>query len=241
MFADIVGYSAMMEADQEGAVAHVRALRNTHLEPFVQQHEGRVLKRLGDGWILSFASLSACLDCAIEIQTQVSHVDGVQLRIGCHFGDIVEDEEDVYGSGVNIAQRIQAEAPPGGVMISEDMMRQLSGHRADAMKEAGIFRLKNIAQPVRLYQWRIAQTADQAVDDMTSIAIATMEYAPIDPETAALAEDLRDQLFNRMSRRVGVVVYDATHDSGKSATYDLRSRLRVSGGRGRLSAARQTS
>lgn len=235
MFADIVGYSAMMEADQERAVTQVRALRDTYLEPAVAKHDGRVLKRLGDGWILSFGALSACVDCAMRVQTEMLQLDGVQLRIGCHFGDIVEDDQDIYGSGVNIAERIQAEAPPGGIMISEDIMRQLSGERATVMKEAGVFRLKNIAQPVRLYQWRPAQQRGRAVDDVTSIAVAATEYAPKDADTVALAEDLRDQMFNRMSRRVGVVFYDANHDRVKDATYDLRSRLRVSGVRGRFS------
>ncbi len=235
MFADIVGYSAMMQSDQDKTVDHVRALRDIHLEPVVVAQGGRILKRLGDGWIFSFPAIADCVACAMEVQTGMLALKGVQLRIGCHFGDIVEEGEDVYGSGVNIAARIQAEAPPGGVMISEDMMRQLSGIRADAMKEAGVFRLKNIAQPVRLYQWRPAQERGNVVDDVTSVAVGLTEYAPLDADTAALAGDLRDQLINRMSRRSGVVVYDAASTAVQNTTYDLRSRLRVSGGRGRFS------
>lgn len=235
MFADIAGYSAMMESDQDRALSHVRALRNTHLEPLVRDHGGRVLKRLGDGWIIAFGAIVACVDCAMQVQTGLADIKDLHLRIGCHFGDIIEEDEDVYGSGVNIAERIQSEAPPGGVMVSEDMMRQLSGERAEAMKEAGVFRLKNIAQPVRLYQWRPAQKRGNLVGDATSIAIAATDYAPLDPETAALAGELRDQLINRMSRRVGVVVYDAVTAPVETATYDLRSRLRVAEGRGRFS------
>ncbi len=235
MFADIVGYSAMMESDQDATVSHIRTLRNTYLEPVAAEHGGRVLKRLGDGWIIAFGAIAACVDCAMAVQTALADVKGLHLRIGCHFGDIVEEDDDIYGSGVNIAERIQSEAPPGGVMISEDMMRQLSGDRAEAMKEAGIFNLKNIAQPVRLFQWRPAQRRGNLIDDATSIAVAATEYAPLDAETAALAGELRDQLFNRMSRRMGVVVYDATSRPVDNATYDLRSRLRVANGRGRFS------
>ena len=234
MFADIVGYSAMMQADQEKTVGHVRALRQTHLEPVVQKHGGRVLKRLGDGWIVSFNSIAACVECAMDIQKGMQSVAGVQLRIGCHFGDIVEDQEDLYGSGVNIAERIQTEAPPGGFMVSEDIIRQLSGSRAEQMKDAGVFRLKNISQPVRLFQWRPAQTRGRKVDNVTSIAVAPVEFAPNNDDTSALAGEMRDQLINRMSRRTGVVVYDASARPLEDATYDLRSRLRVAGGRGRF-------
>lgn len=235
MFADIVGYSAMMDDDQDKTIRIVRALRSTHLEPVAAAHGGRVLKRLGDGWIIAFGSIAGCVDCAMEVQTDMQEVAGVQLRIGCHFGDIVEDREDIYGSGVNIAERIQSEAPPGGLMLSEDMARQLSGARSDAINDAGVFRLKNIRQPVRLYQWRPADRQGRNLDKVTSIAVGETEYAPLDSETAALAGDLRDQLIVRMSRRVGVVVYDAARKAVDDATYDLRSRLRVSGGRGRFS------
>ena len=156
MFADVVGYSAMMEVDQERTVNQIRALKNTYLEPVAVQHGGRVLKRLGDGWIIAFNSISACVDCAMDVQNTLQTIPDLRLRIGCHFGDIMEDDDDVYGGGLNIAERIQAEAPPGGLMVSEDMARQLSGTQSEAMRDAGVFRLKNIAQPVRLFQWRPA-------------------------------------------------------------------------------------
>jgi class 3 adenylate cyclase/tetratricopeptide (TPR) repeat protein len=235
MFADIVGYTAMMEADQARAVANVRALKTEFLEPVAIRHGGRVLKRLGDGWIIAFEAIAACVACAMEVQTAMNGLPDVALRIGCHFGDIVEDHDDVYGNGLNVAERIQAESPPGGLMVSEDVYRQLSGGHADALKDAGVFRLKNISQPVRLYQWRPARAVGANAGEATSIAVAAMEFAPQTEETAALAGDLRDQLFIRLSRRVGIVVYDAVAKTPENATYDLRSRLRVSSGRGRLS------
>lgn len=235
MFADIVGYSAMMEADQASAVGTVRALNSNALEPCVAEFDGTVLKRLGDGWIINFEAIGACVDCALKIQATLQSFPGAKLRIGCHIGDIVRDADDIYGSGINIAERVQAEAPPGGVMVTEDVWRQLSAAQADLLKEAGVFRLKNLAKPFRLFQWRPSVPGAESADEATSIAIPAMEYAPSDAETAAIAGDLRDQLFVRMSRRSGIVVFDAADQKVRNATYDLRSRLRVAGTRGRLS------
>ncbi len=235
MFADIVGFSARMEADQAGTVRIVRALRSETFEPVITAHGGQILKRLGDGWIIGFASVAACVDGAMQAQKALLSVPGVHLRVGCHIGDIVQDDEDIYGSGINIAERIQAEAPPGGVMVSEDVHRQLSGAAAGALREAGVFRLKNISAPVRLYQWRPADQTSANTGEATSIAVAAIEYAPRDADTAAIAGDLREQLFVRLSRRTGIVVYDASARDVGDATYDLRSRLRVAGDRGRLS------
>lgn len=235
MFADIVGYSAIMEQDQAEAVAIVRSLRSQFLEPVAVEHGGSVLKRLGDGWIIAFGGVSACVDCAQAVQERLAERPDVKLRIGCHIGEILEEEDDFYGSGLNIAQRIQSEAPPGGLMVSEDLYRQLPRQRAAALRDAGIFRLKNIAQPVRLYQWRPVQQRDAGAGDISSIAVAAIEFAPQDADTAALAGDLRDQLVIRMSRRQGIAILDAAGSHVPNATYDLRSRLRVAGGRGRLS------
>ncbi|KUJ76226.1 hypothetical protein AVO45_13005 [Ruegeria marisrubri] len=235
MFADIVGYTAMMESDQAATIEAVRKLHADLLEPLVNAHEGTILKRLGDGWIISFGSVASCVEGAMEIQSALQTASALKLRIGAHIGEVVSDGDDIYGSGLNIAQRIEAEAPPGGLMVSEDLFRQLSGPVASELKDAGIFRLKNIAQPVRLYQWRASRQRGNDPGGITSIAVGAIEYAPLDAETAALAGDLHDQLVIRMSRRVGVVILDAAAMPVEDATYDLRSRLRVAGGKGRLS------
>ncbi len=235
LFADIVGYSALMEQDQARTVRSVRSLRDDHLRPVVDEHGGTIMKSLGDGWIVSFASVAACVDCATAFQNRVQRETDMKLRVGCHIGEIVHDDEDLYGSGLNIAQRVQAEAPPGGIMVSEDVFRQLSGARAARLNDAGMFRLKNIAQPARLYQWRPERQQFPDTGGATSIAVLPVEFAPKEAETEALASDLRDQLLTRMSRRTGVVIYDAGVREIEDATYDLRSRLRVAQGRGRLS------
>jgi class 3 adenylate cyclase len=145
-----------MGEDEALAVASVQELRKTHLEPVAKDHGGEVLKRMGDGWILAFPSVEEALDCAEEVQSSLAEHEVIKLRIGCHIGEIVEDEADFYGNGVNIAQRIETEAPPGGAMFSEDLFQALSAERQEELKDVGVFNLKNIAKPIRLYQWRPA-------------------------------------------------------------------------------------
>lgn len=121
MFADLVGYSALMEQDQDAAISVIRLLKAEHLEPCVTAHGRDVLKRLGDGWILSFPEVGAAVDCGTEVLTRLSErAASIRLRIGCHVGEVVDDDYYYYGSGLNVAQRVQTEAPPGGMMVSED-------------------------------------------------------------------------------------------------------------------------
>ncbi len=234
MVVDMVGYSSMMNANQDAAIEAVRELKRDQLEPVLADFGGEILKRMGDGWIVAFASIGAALDSAIQVQSNLYDHPTIKLRIGCHLGEIVEDDDDFYGTGVNITQRIQTEAPPGGVMVSEDFYRQLSTEQSAVLSDAGTFSLKNISQPVRLYQWRLAPGSTGKSGDVPSIAFQSFDYAPVDPETKALAGDLRDQLIVRVSRRKGVSVFDASAKSVEAATYDLRGRVRIAGRRGRF-------
>ncbi|MEP2556239.1 MAG: adenylate/guanylate cyclase domain-containing protein [Rhizobiaceae bacterium] len=234
MVVDMVGYSAMMDNNQEAAIEAIRELKNTHLEPVLGEFEGEILKRMGDGWIVAFSSISAALDSAVKVQTELYDHPNIKLRIGCHLGEIIEEDDDFYGAGVNITQRIQTEAPPGGVMVSEDFYRQLSSDFATDLSDAGTFNLKNISQPVRLFQWRPPAVAKGKLGSVPSIAVQTFDFAPVDAETEALAGDLRDQLIVRLSRRKGVTVFDSSAKSIADAIYDLRGRVRLAGGRGRF-------
>jgi TolB-like protein len=210
-------------------------LRADHISPVIADHGGEIIKQMGDGWIATFPGVSAPVDCAMELLNRLATPESLRLRIGCHIGEVIHDEEDFYGAGVNIAQRAQTEAPPGGLMVSEDLFRQLPATRGGLLKEAGTFHLKNIAQPVRLYSWRPNRGQAVSTTGATSIAVAPIEYAPATDEARAISGDLRDQLVIRMSRRVGVLVFDGEAKQNDQTTYILRSRLRVAGGRGRLS------
>lgn len=236
MCADLVGYSALMGRDEALAVASVQELRRTHLEPVAASYGGEVLKRMGDGWILSFPGVEAALDCAEEVQRSLANHDVIKLRIGCHIGEIVEDDADFYGNGVNIAQRIETEAPPGGLMFSEDLFRQLSETRRSDLSDAGVFKLKNIATPMRLYQWRPANlTTAPRAGVLPSIAFEAVSFAPNDGETEALAQDLHDGLVMQSMKRTGITTVDAATDSATPTVFLLRGRLRIARDKGRFS------
>ena len=234
MVVDMVGYSAMMDTNQDAAIAAIRDLKSTHLEPVLTEYEGEILKRMGDGWIVAFSSISAALNSAIKVQTALRGHPTIKLRIGIHLVEIIEEDDDFYGVGVNITQRIQTEAPPGGLMVSEDFHRQLSKEISVQLNDAGPFNLKNISQPVRLFQWRPAPVANGKRGRVPSIAVQSFDFAPVDAETEALAGDLRDQLIVRLSRRKGVSVFDASATTVADAIYDLRGRVRIAGNRGRF-------
>ncbi|MEL7464106.1 MAG: adenylate/guanylate cyclase domain-containing protein [Pseudomonadota bacterium] len=234
MFADLVGFSGMMEKDADAALSAVRLLKSELFEPIVEAQGGVVLKRLGDGWIIEFPSVASAHASGVDVQTGLAGHPGIRLRVGCHIGEIIEDDDDFYGSGVNIAQRVQSEAPPGGLMVSEDFFRQLPTAKTEGLADAGTFNLKNISQPVRLYQWRPSPGPARRAGDVASIAVGPIASIPVDADTRAVAEDIREQLLIRMSRRQGIRVLDATEENA-DADYDLRSRLRLAAGKGRLS------
>jgi TolB-like protein len=234
MAADVVDYSLMMGEDEEATIALIRELRETSMEPVVACHGGQVLNRMGDGWIFAFSSVADAVAAAVEVQKGLAEHPKVRMRIGIHLGDIVEDEADVYGAGVNIAARLLTEAPPGGVMISADIHRQLSSKQTEGFADSGTFKLKNIGFPVQGFQWRLEGSyGGQRVDDVPVIAVESFAAAPNDEEIVSAAEDLRNQIVHGLSRRTGLKVRDGVREQLKATTYALRGRLRLSKGRAR--------
>jgi len=234
LVADVVGYSRLMDEDEATALAAIRSLKDLYLEPTVAEHEGEVLKRTGDGWIISFSSISAAVQCAMDTQIKLVEDSTTKLRIGAHIGEIVFDENDFHGASVNLAQRLETEAPPGGVMISQDLYRQLSGDLAESFTDAGNFKLKNIAMPVNGFQWRPKRSPAEKVSDVPSISIEPFESAPDEAETRAATADLRDQLILRLSRRTGIKVLDEVTGRAEDCEYLVRGRLRLTPTRGRF-------
>ena len=232
--ADLVDYSRIMDSDPAVAIQAVRDLKSTHLEPVSERYGGEVLKRMGDGWILAYSSVSSAVQCAMEVQTNLASHKVIRLRIGAHIGEIVEDDDDFYGPGANIAQRVQAEAPPGGLMVSQDLYRQLPGELSKEFLDAGSFKLKNIALPLNLFQWRPNTTSSMG-EDVPTIAVEPFAFAPENTETQAAAEDLRDHLIGRMSHRTGIRVLDEASSLSEDSVYQIRGRLRLAESRGRLS------
>jgi len=150
MFTDIVGYTAIMGKDEAIAMALVRKSKKVQ-QPIVEKHNGRWLKEMGDGTMLRFPSALDAVLCAKEIQRCARADLDCQLRIGIHLGDVVEENEDVYGDGVNIAARIQSIADPGGIFVSDSVAKAVRSHADIEWQYLGETQLKNVDYPVKTY------------------------------------------------------------------------------------------
>ena len=149
--ADIVGYSAMMSADQDGTLAALRWVRSELFGPTVTGHRGKIVKSMGDGWLVEFASSIDAVVCAMQIQDRLAGNELIRLRIGIHIGDIVHEDEDVFGDGVNVAARLEAMAKPRTVVISDAVFGSLDGTLQLSFDELGERKLKNIARPIKVW------------------------------------------------------------------------------------------
>jgi TolB-like protein/class 3 adenylate cyclase len=159
LVADVVGYSRLAGADEEGTLARLRALRGDLIDPAIAEHRGRIVKLTGDGFIAEFRSVVDAVRCAIELQNGMiernlglSHERRIEFRIGIHLGDVIQEADgDLMGEGVNIAARLEALAEPGGVCLSEDAWRQVRDKLKETFANLGEKTLKNIARPMRVY------------------------------------------------------------------------------------------
>ena len=132
--ADVAGYSRLMGADEEGTLARLKATRKALVDPAIASHRGRIVKTTGDGMLVEFASAVDAVRCAVEVQRSMAEQNAdvpqdhrIEFRIGIHVGDIIIDDNDIFGDGVNIAARLEGIAEPGGVCISDDAYRQVRG------------------------------------------------------------------------------------------------------------------
>lgn len=235
MVADVVGYSRMMAEDEEASIVAVRDLNETYVRPHSTNHGGEILKRMGDGWIIAFGSVHAGIACALELLQTLSGNENLKIRIGAHIGEIVEDDEDFYGAGVNLASRLQGQAPPGGMMVSQDLFRQLTGQLAAQFEDAGAFDLKNIPYPVQGFQWRPAQKkkGNATKGEVPTVLVEEFDFAPATDEIQSHAEELREQILMNLSRRTGIKTIEGGGE-GVKTVYRIRGRLRVSGSKARM-------
>src|SRR5262249_45132602 len=154
--ADVAGFSAAMERDEEGTFAQVQELRRKIIEPKIAEHQGRLIKTTGDGFLAEFASPLAATRAALAIQAEASG-GALRLRIGLNLGDvIVEENGDVYGDGVNVAARLEGLAEPGGILVSDKILREIEGKIEAEFEDRGEQHVKNLARPVRVYATRRA-------------------------------------------------------------------------------------
>ncbi|WP_293858373.1 adenylate/guanylate cyclase domain-containing protein [uncultured Alsobacter sp.] len=154
--ADVVGFSGLMEKDEEGTVRRVQALRNDLIDPGLAKHRGRLVKTTGDGFLAEFASPIAAVAFAIDLQRSLTEdADGLRMRVGINLGDIiVEEDGDVYGEGVNVAARLEALCEPGSVLVSSKIYEEVEGKVSASFEDQGEKQVKNISKLVRVFAVR---------------------------------------------------------------------------------------
>jgi TolB-like protein/Tfp pilus assembly protein PilF len=210
--ADIVGFSRLASVDEERTLARLRTLRSDLVDPAIAVHNGRVVKRTGDGILVEFRSVVDAVRCAIEMQAGmvernagVPHERLIQFRVGIHLGDVVEESDgDLMGTGVNIAARLEGIATPGAICISEDAYRQVKGHIDLAVSDLGAIQLKNIVEPVRAYALAVGPSHEVerprlALPDKPSIAVLPFQNISGDPEQGYFADGVVEDIITALS------------------------------------------
>jgi TolB-like protein/class 3 adenylate cyclase len=174
--ADVVGYSRLVGADEAGTIARLKGLRQELIQPLIAEHRGRVVKLMGDGALVEFASTVDAVECAVAIQNGVAAREAaepedrrIQLRIGINLGDIIVEDGDILGDGVNVAARLEGLAEPGGICIARNVHNQIKAKLALPFEPMGQHRIKNIAEPVEV--WRVA------LDGVAAAAVASRRRA----------------------------------------------------------------
>ena len=221
LVSDVVGYSRLVGADEDGTLARLRALRGDMIDPIIAVHHGRVVKRTGDGAIVEFRSVIDAVRCAIEVQSGMVERNAglsaerrIEFRIGIHLGDVVEESDgDLMGDGVNIAARLEGLSEVGGVCLSEDAYRQVRDRIKERFADLGEQALKNIARPMRAYQVKLnrgetkpeaavseAPSAGLALPNRPSIAVLPFQNMSGDPEQEYFADGMVEDIVTGLSR-----------------------------------------
>ena len=245
LMADVVDYSRLMEADEAGTLEALKGRRKAILEPTVQAHGGRIVKLMGDGVLIEFASAVNAVLGAIELQekfraanralTQDRHI---VLRIGINLGDIIGEGSDIYGHGVNIAARLEAQAPRGGILVSDAVHAQVTGKVGADFSVAGELRLKNITTPVRAWRWTGSEATAAAItppsraDAKPTVAILPFTNMISDPKHEFFANGIGLDLESSLSLIGGI---ELLVDSA-AANFHLTGSVRAASGQIRVNA-----
>ena len=219
--ADVAGYSRLTGSDEEGTHVRLRERLRGLADPKISEHRGKVVKHTGDGVLAEFGSVVDAVRCAIEVQRGMAEqnatmpqVKRIEFRIGIHVGDIIVDDNDIFGDGVNIAARLEGIAEPGGVCISDDAQRQVRGKVDFAFEDMGPQNLKNIVEPMRAWRLRmnasgsaaapiepsVESTQALALPDKPSIAVLPFENMSGDPEQEYFADGMVEEIITALSR-----------------------------------------
>ncbi|MEH2541922.1 MULTISPECIES: adenylate/guanylate cyclase domain-containing protein [unclassified Bradyrhizobium] len=208
--ADVVGYSALMQRAEEATYAEFERLKREVIEPGLSRHDGRLIKTTGDGALAEFASPSAAVRCAVEIQESIaSGRSSLKLRIGVNLGEVIVGADgDLFGDGINIAVRLEGVADPGGILISEKVYSEVEGKLDVGLEDRGEQQLKNISKPIRAYAVRAGGYsaridrlgAAPPLPDKPSVAVLPFENMSGDPEQDYFADGMVDEIITALSR-----------------------------------------
>ena len=211
--ADVVGFSAQMEMDETGTLDRLRRRRTDLIDPGLEKHRGRMIKTMGDGVLLEFASVVDAVSFAVEFQHGIaalnreSDAPDMLYRVGINLGDVMIEEGDVFGDGVNVAARLEPLAEPGGVLVSSAVVDQVRELTAARFEEVGVRRLKNITREIRIFRVVTGVERPQApaakqpvVEDRPSIAVLPFECMSSGPDDEYLADGLTEDILTGLSR-----------------------------------------
>jgi len=215
LMADVVGYSRLMEEDEAGTLTALKERRKSVLEPIIRAHGGRVVKVMGDGVLVEFASAVNAVAGALELQRQMAAANEplpsarrIVLRIGINLGDVIGEGADIYGEGVNVAARLEAFAEPGGSCISAKVYEEVRSKLDCSVEDLGEQTVKNISRPVRAYRLRADTAADRgspirampSLPDKPSIAVLPFQNMSGDIEQEYFADGMVEDITTALSR-----------------------------------------
>ena len=209
--ADVAGYSRLVEADEEGTLSQWKALWGTVIEPKIKEHRGRIARVIGDGILAEFASVIDAVRCAVEVQRSMAEHNAnapqdkrIEFRVGINFGELIIEDGDFWGDGVNIVARLEALAHPGGICVSGRVQEDTQGKLEIAFDDMGEQHLKNIARPVRVYRVRFDEvkksTPTLPLPSKPSIAVLPFQNMSGDPSEDYFVDGIVEEITTALSR-----------------------------------------